>query len=217
MRFSEKAVKGVPFSAQVTIENNQTLANGTRLTRKTSGSIYRDGDGRTRREQKIEIVGPFAPAGEPPQMVFINDPVGGAHYVLDPQHRTARKLSLSEGPPPPPPPSSSDLKTESLGRQTIEGVLAEGTRATITVAAGLIGNDRAFDIVSERWDAVELQTVVLSKHSDPRMGEYIYRLTNITSGEPARSLFEIPADYKIEEGRFPPGSPRRGMRKHRFE
>ena len=217
MRLSEKVVKGVPFSAQVAIESNQTLANGTRLTRKTTGLIYRDGEGRTRRDQTIEIVGPFAPAGEPPQRVFINDPVAGTHYVLDPQNRTARKLTLSEGPPPPPPPDSSDVKTESLGKQTIEGVLAEGTRATITVVAGLVGNDRPFDIVSERWDGVELQTIVLSKHSDPRMGEFVYRLTNITRSEPARSMFEIPADYKIEEGRFPPGPPRRGMKKHRFD
>lgn len=213
MRFGEKTVKGMPFSAEAIMESSQTFADGTRISRKAAALIYRDSEGRTRREQALDIVGPLGPAGEAVKMIFINDPVAGTHYVLDPQKRTARKMTLSSyGPPPPPPPLSEDVKMESLGKQTIEGVVAEGTRSTVTVAAGVVGNDRPFDIVSERWDAIELQTVVLSKHSDPRMGGHVYRLTNIKRDEPARSLFEIPADYKIEEGR----RPRRGMRRHRF-
>jgi len=40
-----------------------------------------------------------------------------------------------------------------------------------------------------------LQVVVLSKHTDPRMGDHLYRLTNISRAEPAKALFEVPADY----------------------
>jgi len=39
--------------------------------------------------------------------------------------------------------------------------------------------------------------VVRSFHSDPRFGESVYRLTNINREEPARALFEAPADYKL--------------------
>ena len=56
-----------------------------------------------------------------------------------------------------------------------------------------------------------MQTVVLSKHNDPRFGETVYRLTNINRAEPAQTLFEIPADYKVEEGR--PGAFFGGPRK----
>jgi hypothetical protein len=46
---------------------------------------------------------------------------------------------------------------------------------------------------------------VLTKQSDPRFGETIYRLTNITRSEPDRALFEIPTDYKvIENEKLPP-------------
>lgn len=93
-----------------------------------------------------------------------------------------------------------EVKKESLGAQMIEGVMAEGTRVTITVAAGKIGNERAIVTVNERWYSPELQTVVLSKNSDPRMGETTYRLTNIVRGEPDPSLFDIPADYTVKEG-----------------
>jgi hypothetical protein len=40
-----------------------------------------------------------------------------------------------------------------------------------------------------------LQTLLISKHHDPRSGETIYRLTNINRSEPDRSLFEVPSDY----------------------
>lgn len=95
-------------------------------------------------------------------------------------------------------------KKESLGKQSIEGVEAEGTRTTITIPAGDIGNERAIEVLSERWYSPELQVVVMTKHSDPRFGETTYRLTNINRSEPAKSLFEVPADFTIKEA---PGGP----------
>ncbi len=88
---------------------------------------------------------------------------------------------------------------ESLGKKAIEGVECEGTRTTVTIAAGSIGNDRPIDIVSESWYSPELQVVVSSRHSDPRFGETSYRLANISRAEPDKSLFVPPADYKVEE------------------
>lgn len=96
-------------------------------------------------------------------------------------------------------PNDNELK-EQLGKQNIEGVEAEGTRTTITIPAGEIGNERSLEIVSERWYSPELQLDVMTRHSDPRSGETIYRLTNIDRSEPAKSLFEVPADYTIKEG-----------------
>src|SRR5258708_4480733 len=95
--------------------------------------------------------------------------------------------------------SEPQRKVESLGTQTFEGVQAEVMRFTITIPAGNEGNDQPLDIVSERWYSPELQVVVMGKHSDPRNGEVVYRLTNINRSEPARSLFEAPADFTITE------------------
>jgi hypothetical protein len=90
-------------------------------------------------------------------------------------------------------------KEENLGTRTIEGVQATGTRRTITIPAGQIGNERPIEIVSERWYSPELQTLVSSRHNDPRTGEMTYRLTRISRAEPAKELFEVPADYKVVE------------------
>ena len=99
---------------------------------------------------------------------------------------------------------NSNEKKEDLGKQLIEGVEANGTRTTITIPAGEIGNERAIEIVSERWYSPELQLVVMTRHSDPRMGETTYKLTNINRTEPAKALFEVPGDYTIKSGFEPP-------------
>jgi hypothetical protein len=232
MRFGGKVVKGAPYSATAITESAQTLSNGARITHKTSASIYRDSEGRTRREVTLDRVGPFATADEPAQLIFIDDPVAGVQHILDRRSHTARKRTAppgdgprrrppferapekasAEGKTESPGKQWSEGKTESLGKQVIEGVEAEGVRSIITIPEGRIGNDRPIEIVSERWDSPELQTVVLSKHNDPRFGETVYRLTNINRAEPTQTLFEVPADYKVEEVRpgdfFGPG-PRR--------
>ena len=70
----------------------------------------------------------------------------------------------------------------------------------MTIPAGEVGNERPIEIVSERWYSPELQTIVMTRHTDPRFGENTYRLTNINREEPAHILFEVPAGYTIKEG-----------------
>ncbi|HLL76049.1 MAG TPA: TonB family protein [Pyrinomonadaceae bacterium] len=352
MAFDRRVVKGAPFSAEAVSETTQTLADGNRISHKKASAIYRDSEGRTRREETATGVGPFAPAGDGHKAIYINDPVSGTNYVLNPLNSTATKLSqhfvferrgpndpqgagfsysfktgepgqrqpdaskpihggvlnsralnrvqpvypaiaraagaqgsvtvevvvneegkvesaraldghpllreaavnaarqwefaptklsnqpvkvtgrisfeftmtkgypgAAEGAPPPPPepgeppappgvrmmrrPANAprfEESKESLGRQTIEGVEAEGTRTTVTIPVGAIGNERPILITSERWYSPELQLVVMTRHSDPRFGETTYRLTNISRAEPDRSLFEVPSGYTVKEG-----------------
>ena len=273
MSIDGKLVKGAPYSAQAINESVQTLAGGNRIVRQTTSSIYRDSEGRTRREQTISMVGGFSAEGKPAQTTFINDPVAGVNYILDVQNRTARKIDytakiaaekevietmkkrraaeagdaqsrnsqsgqtseekivaekiaiekaaaggefryeMRSGPPPAMAGrapagvmagammmgNKKNTRKEELGKQTIEGVEAEGTRYVTTIAAGEIGNELPIEMIYETWFSPELQTVIMSKHSDPRTGESTYRLTNINRSEPAHSLFEVPSDYTIQE------------------
>ena len=88
---------------------------------------------------------------------------------------------------------------ESLGTQFMEGVAVEGTRTTMTIPAGQIGNEQPINIVSERWFSPDLKVLVMSRQSDPRFGETTYRLTGLTRAEPSPQLFEIPADFTVIE------------------
>ncbi|HZT59855.1 MAG TPA: hypothetical protein VFA21_14690 [Pyrinomonadaceae bacterium] len=96
MSFDGKVVRGAPYSAQAVTESVQTLADGNRIVRKTTAQVYRDSEGRTRRDQTLGTIGPYAAAGDPPQTFFINDPVGGFTYILDPASKVARKMARIE-------------------------------------------------------------------------------------------------------------------------
>lgn len=94
MSLGGKVVKGAPYSAEAVTESVQTLADGNRIVRKNTAEVYRDSEGRTRREQTINVLGHYAAAGEAPRTILINDPVTGEHFSLDPRNRTARKLTV---------------------------------------------------------------------------------------------------------------------------
>ena len=245
--FGGKVIKGAPYSAEAVTETIQTLGDGNRIVNRITSMLYRDSEGRTRREQSLKGLGMFGSGEEPFKTIFINDPVAGVTFALDSRSHTAHKsvpftfeLNTKKGegqqfefkvaqgtagtsgnmivtaplaglPARTGPgvgetfvfrsrPNNANEVKEQLGKQNIEGIEAEGTRTTVTIPAGEIGNERPIEIVSERWYSPELELVVMTRHSDPRTGETTYKLTNINRSEPAKSLFEVPSDFTIKEG-----------------
>jgi hypothetical protein len=209
---SGKTVTGAPFTASFSTQTTQMLADGNQIQRSATGSIARDSQGRTRRDTTLPAIGPWAASGKPaPQFTFINDPVAGAQYTLDANRKVARKMSatgrnghdfakgmrggaVAEE-------RQKETTTASLGTQMINGVSAEGTRVTRTIPAGEIGNQKPIVITIEKWYSPVLQETVMTKRSDPRMGETVFQLTNIQRTEPAATLFQVPAGFSVEEGR----------------
>ncbi len=81
----------------------------------------------------------------------------------------------------------------------IEGVMAEGTRMIEAVPAHRAGNAQPIEMITETWISPELKVELLKRHSDPRIGETVYRLTNVSRNEPSRALFQVPDDYSVSE------------------
>src|SRR6185503_17276784 len=92
MSFGGKVVKGAFYSAQAITEIVQTLSDGNRIVNKSTAAVYRDSEGRTRREQSLKAIGLLANGGEAPQTVFINDPVAGTSYTLEERTHSAHKM-----------------------------------------------------------------------------------------------------------------------------
>ncbi len=80
------AVTGAPYSATTTSESVQALADGNRIVNRTTCNLFRDGQGRVRREDVAENGAVVS--------VMIMDPVANASYTLDPADRTVRKVAL---------------------------------------------------------------------------------------------------------------------------
>jgi hypothetical protein len=84
-------VKGKPYSARSITESTQVLADGNRIVQRNESTIHRDSEGRTRREQTLGGVGPWA-TGEPATIIDIHDPVANKSYMLNPVERVAREI-----------------------------------------------------------------------------------------------------------------------------
>lgn len=212
-----KVVKGAPFTATASSETAQTLQDGTKIDRTTSSTLYRDSQGRFRRDVTLSGFGALQTAGKPRTVTVIGDPVAGVHYVLDPEKKVAHKMTRPNGGGPKgnaqefeqrmqqrmaKEEASGEVTKTSLGTQTLKenGLSAEGTRITHTIPTGQIGNSNPIQIVFERWYSPDLQMVVKSTRTDPRFGTTTYVLTNVQRTEPAAAMFTVPSDYTVEEG-----------------
>ncbi|MGH9638335.1 MAG: hypothetical protein ACRD72_26165 [Candidatus Angelobacter sp.] len=218
-----QTVKGAPYTATAVTESTQVLPDGNRIVNKQSGFVARDSEGRTRREMTMGKMGPLQVNS--PKVIFIHDPVAQTGIVLNPDKQIAhvmkhdgthmKMMGMGHGMTGKMSPAmqsamaakhaaSGESKSESLGTQEIEGVTAQGTKVTRTIPAGTIGNELPLVITVESWTSPDLHALVLQKRNDPRSGETVYRLTNIKKGEPDASLFQVPSNFKVEQGPHPP-------------
>jgi hypothetical protein len=204
-----KTVTGTPLTAQIVITHENTLADGNRISRTSQTTLYRDAQGRTRREMTVEAGTP-ATASVKHTIIMVSDPVAGKRYMLDPINKTARELRGPHAPGDRPDHPggeaikemlSKNVQRVQLGTKTIGGYEASGEKVTRTIAAGEIGNEKPIEVVTERWFSADIQLPVLLVHTDPVMGTATTKVTSVTRGEPDASLFQVPPDYKIVSGR----------------
>lgn len=92
---SEKLVKGSPFSAEAVSESVQTLADGNRIVRSSTSKLYRNSEGRFRREMSGGMGGGSGSLFTVGSGVTILDPVGGFRYMIDPELRTTRQITIA--------------------------------------------------------------------------------------------------------------------------
>jgi hypothetical protein len=81
--------------------------------------------------------------------------------------------------------------------------MVEGTRETRIWQTASQGNDRPMTDTIETWTSPELHQMVLSKFTNPRDGETVIRLTNVSRAEPDQSLFQPPAEYTVVDEKDP--------------
>jgi len=211
----ERVVKGAPYSAQAVTQYTQTLADGNHIQRTSTAAVARDSEGRSRREVTIAGIGAMTGSAQAPKSVMIHDPVAGTSSILEPSTQTARvtthqprNVSVEGAATSDAEPGhrahasarSSQVTTADLGTQVMDGLNVQGKRITRTIPAGQMGNEKPIQSVTEVWYSEDLKTTVMSTTTDPRGGQTVYHLTNITRAEPDAALFQVPAGYKVTQG-----------------
>jgi hypothetical protein len=200
-------VTGKPFSATEVRHTTQVLADGNRIDQSETSSFARDEQGRMRTANE--------------KTVAIFDPVAGFTVTLDLASKTYYKTPLvgplatysiavagnrvsttwvsrsgKAAPRPTAAPSAAQTE-EELPSQFTSGMLAKGSRITITIPAGTFGNHGPLNVLNERWYSEDMRILLKSSNSDPRFGTTTYELTDIVQRPPDPSLFQVPSDYRL--------------------
>jgi hypothetical protein len=183
---------GTPYSAVVIWQQGRPLADGMLSGMPpTVTKTYRDSQGRTRSDtarpgQNARVLnGRFT-------SIEIWDPVGRFVYILDEEGKVAHRFSVNESPRPAAPPRQEARQVEkireALGWRSIEGVMAEGTKETKTSPVVT---------TNEEWYSPELKRSVLLIYTDPRIGQRVRRVTNLSRAEPDPAVFQPPPGYSV--------------------
>jgi len=206
-----KTVKGAPLTAVFVTIRETTLADGNRIHNESQSKVYRDAEGRVRREMGVNLA-TTATGPVKHNLVVITDPVAGTRTVLNPDNKTARQSQHTVRPAgkdheghPGGMGGPGEVTKEQLGTQTVNGYQAEGVRVTRTIPAGAMGNENPITVVTERWYSPDLQIVVQTTHTDPMMGKVTTKLVSVTQGAPDASLFQVSSDYTMQKSK--PGDP----------
>ena len=220
---------GEPYQAEKVTRSTQTLSDGTVITHESKGMIARDAAGRMREDIYVVRSGQMdgREADTNLESATVGDPVGHTMLIWTGEKtKIAMQMQLPTlpnkllAPPPPPAPPRPDgasavaparvvslgtaaprdsIRTEELGKQSLEGVLVTGKRTITTIPLGKIGNDRPIEIIHEEWRSPELNILVKTLDKDPRTGEQTMELQGLVRTDPDAALFHAPAGYEVKD------------------
>jgi hypothetical protein len=207
---------GVPYSATETTTNVLTGTDGVQHTQTSVQLLWRDAQGRTRRESIQHDA-----LGVESRSVIITDPVAGVYLKWTVRYDSTNKIAsiwpLSEAqkitaPPPLPHLTAPDLVPriigpdcgcERLGLQDINGEYAEGSRTKHTVRATVAGGQDHV-VTNENWISPELRIILRHITDDPVEGVTTTNVIDVVRGDPSSDLFAAPEGYEIRDRRQSP-------------
>ncbi len=201
---SVRPLAGQPFSGRSTTEWTRTLEDGSSVTTHLFAMVARDSQGRIYREGRN-----FVPANSE------HEPKRYRFFIFDPTTHTRTLCMVASHscevttylaptsfrlrPVGPFDDGKRTLARESLGNDVMDGINVVGTRETVTISAGVIGNSQALSITREFWYSPELQVNLAITRKDPREGTQVIRVHEITRSEPDPALFKVPDGYAVHD------------------
>lgn len=203
-------IANAPFSATVHIVSHEKLPDGSEHIVTTLNHVARTSSGMIYNERRLLVPAGFR--GEPRLLSsHIYNPTNRLDITLDPFTHLAREIYMTHPPALTPGPiavSSSPtpgLTETDLGAQTMSGEELHGLRRTRTIAAEHSATGKPVLITDDYWYSPTLSIYLTVSHNDPRTGEQLVAVTDITRGEPDGTRFRVPDDYKIvDETPLPP-------------
>ncbi|HEV2325429.1 MAG TPA: hypothetical protein VGS10_15860 [Terracidiphilus sp.] len=225
--------KNMPFTGTLTVTCKAPQPDGTVARGKVVVFLWRDSEGRTRRQDGTPIF-----PGTEVYGVTVTDPVdhlewhwtigGGDKTVIVSKFGPRGLTTLRSDTYPLKPDGSRDydifaklvggstptFKEETLPPEYINGTYAVGQRITEIVAPGMMNNhtDHPQTVVTEDWESTDIDETVRWIVQDPSMGTNDYELQVSDRNDPDPTQFQPPPDFNVlismPQGRQSPPSSR---------
>jgi hypothetical protein len=194
---------GRPFTARDHIVWTRNLEDGTVTNTELYALVARDGQGRIYREHRSFV--PLNSKRESRQFdLLILDPVSHSRTtciiatrrcVVESYHaRTTFSLN---------PDGLFDhgmrfLSRINLGHDEIDGMDVNGTRETLQIAAGAVGNNQTLVSTRDFWYSAALQVNLQVTRKDPRIGMQVLQLVDLSITEPDPKIFQVPSGFLVQ-------------------
>jgi hypothetical protein len=199
-------IPGEPFSAHSQTNWTRTLEDGSTVKLHLEANLARDNEGRMYRERRT-----FVPEGTNQQSqlreIQIFDPVqrtqtictvATRHCILSNYYPRKSFVTVPAGPIAG---GTRFLTRENIGNSSIDNLDVIGIRETLTISAGVAGNQEPLVSTKEFWYSSELQTNLAITRKDPREGTQVVQLSNISLSEPPVETFRVPQGYTVSDAR----------------
>ena len=198
------SVPGKPFSGSDSIDWTRTLGDGSVIATHQDARLARDSQGRVYRERVTRF-----PANSDRKSriraIIILDPVAHTRTECVIAARRCEVDDFHGLRPPAPLPDGSfssdkgNLVRESLGSDSMDGLEVVGTRETVTVSAGVVGNTEPLTMIDEYWYSPDLEVNLSITRKDLREGTLVIHVVDLVRSEPDPSLFQTPANFVVED------------------
>ncbi len=199
-------IPSAPFTLTLSTDWSRPLANGGTVTLSNQRHIARDSHGRIYQERWM-LVPRGGPVTSTMNLVQIMDPDKHTLYNCFVANRTCELIRYNRladasyephiGVSGPLPNNMGTRQVENLGVAETAGVPTTGTRTTLTVNPGQMGNDQPMVTTREFWYSAHLGLNLLSDVNDPQTGHQVFRASDVTTSEPDPRLFDLPDGYRV--------------------
>lgn len=210
------AVTNAPFQGTVTLKWTRHLADGSTLIVGNHRLVIRDSHGNIYQERRTMV--PDGSTEEPQiRWIEISNPVKHTKYFCNaaltqcalrsyypppaaqpaPAAKAARRQGRGGILSPANPGTNPNLVHTDLGTRSLEGLDAVGTRESVTIPPGAIGNTTPLERSKEFWYSPQLGLNLRVLRVDPLHGEQSFQVTDLTLQEPDPQRFVLPANCRI--------------------
>lgn len=193
---------GRPFSARDHIVWSRSAPDGSLITTELYAMLARDAQGRIYRERRKFV--PLSSSQPSRQLeILLLDPVAHTRTSCNPATRSCIVGSYRAGasfvlnPDGEQDNGTTFLTHESLGQKQIAGQDVTGTRETLQIASGVVGNSQTLISTRDFWYSSVLQVNLSVTRIDPRFGNQVLDLVDLSLTEPDPSVFHVPAGFSV--------------------